>query len=483
MIDRHLRVVMIEGKMRPDVEQFQPLPALLSLALVAVHGASFAAGFQLFVQNVSGLGTAYAGQAANAEDASVTFFNVAGLAELEGRDAVLALPVLRPDTRFSTSASCSPYAGVGAGTSACPFGASGNLGHAFGGEGGNGGHLASLLTGYLSYELVPQRLWFGFGVNEPFGSTTDWDADWMGRFHSIRSRITTVNVNPAVAWKIKNTFAAGLGLNVQKISAELSNAVSYRAAALQSGIPGVIAATPPGAEGAATIEGDDIGWGWNAGLTVSLPSATRVGVAYRSRIRYRLDGTVRFGDRPLALAAAPALADGDVAADVKLPDTLAIAVAQQLGSQLRLVADWTRTGWNSIQDLSVVRTSGPLAGQTLSTTALRFKNTWRAAVGANYQLSNVKLRVGLAYDRSAVQDQFRTPRLPDADRIWVAVGTQWKIASPGFTIDVGYAYVRLKDASSNLPNRDGANIPPRGSLVGTYRANVHIVGFQGSWSF
>ena len=51
----------------------------LALALAAAHGSVLAAGFQLIEQNASGLGNAYAGQAAAAEDASTVFFNPAGL--------------------------------------------------------------------------------------------------------------------------------------------------------------------------------------------------------------------------------------------------------------------------------------------------------------------------------------------------------------------------------------------------------------------
>lgn len=469
--------------MRTKKPQLRMIAAAAGAVLSAACGTAAAAGFQLVVQNASGLGTAYAGQAASAEDASTTFYNPAGLTRIKDGQFVGALQLLKPETKFRDTGSCAPYLGAGVGTSSCPLGQGGNLGHAPGGAGGDSGSLAAVPGLYVSHEIVRDRLWFGLGANAPFGSTTEWDSDWMGRFNAIKSEIRTINVNPSLAWKLNNAVSLGAGLNAQRITAELSNAVSYRAVALASGVAGIIAGTPAGAEGVATVEGDDWAWGWNAGVVVSVLPATQIGLSYRSRVSYTLAGNVTFDNRPAALAVVPQVADGAVAADVELPDTFSIALAHQATPDLQLLADWTHTGWDSIQDLNIVRTSGPLAGTTLTSTALRFRNTWRAGLGASYSVAGAwKLRAGAAYDRSAVQDRYRTPRLPDTDRIWLALGAQWSPA-PAWAVDFGYAYLILRDASSNLVNQETATSAPRGSLVGTYEANVHILGAQVRFSY
>lgn len=453
-----------------------PGPSKIALAaasaLAIASGAAQASGFQLFEQNASGLANAFAGQAAAAEDASTIFFNPAGLALLPGRQGVAALHVISPSVKFGDGGSCAPYFGAGAGTSSCPLGPGGNLGHAPGGNGGNAGDTALVPNAYGSWELMPRQLWLGLGVSVPFGLSTQWDADWIGRFHAIKSEVQTININPSVAWKINDAVSIGGGINAQHLKAELSNAISYTAAA-----------GAPLGEGVATVEGDDWGWGWNVGVMLNVTPATRLGISYRSAIEYTLDGDATFANRPAALAAVPQLADGDVRADIELPDMLSIAVAHQVSPRLQLLADYTRTGWDSIQNLDVIRSSGPLSGQTLTTTALRFKNSWRVGVGANYQLNDAwKLRAGLAHDRSPVRDEFRTPRLPDSDRTWLGLGAQWKFARNG-TLDFGYVYVQAEDASSNLPNQETVASLPRGSLVGTYDSKVHIVSVQGRWSF
>jgi long-chain fatty acid transport protein len=259
--------------------------------------------------------------------------------------------------------------------------------------------------------------------------------------------------------------------------------VSYRAVALATGIPAIIGATPAGSEGIFRLSADDWAFGWNVGVMVNFSPATRLGVSYRSRLQYTLEGKARFGDRPAALGAVPNVADGRVKADIELPDTLSVAASHQLTPQLQLLGDFTWTRWDSIQDVNIVRTEGPLSGQTLSTLALHFKDSWRVGLGANYQLTpQWKLRGGVAFDKTPVRDGFRTPRLPDEDRTWLAAGAQWAV-TPTTALDVGFAYLFVKNPSSNLVNQETATSAPRGSLVGNYDSNVWILGGQIRWSF
>ena len=54
-----------------------------ALVLTVFSGAASASGFQLFEQNASGIGNAYAGSAAVAENASTIYFNPAGMTQLQ----------------------------------------------------------------------------------------------------------------------------------------------------------------------------------------------------------------------------------------------------------------------------------------------------------------------------------------------------------------------------------------------------------------
>jgi long-chain fatty acid transport protein len=95
-----------------------------------------AGGFQLTEQNASGLGNAYAGQGASAQDASTIFFNPAGMTKLPGKNAVGALNAIRPSTKFtnngSTNAPLQPTVGS---------------------NGGDAGDLAFVPGAYFSWQL------------------------------------------------------------------------------------------------------------------------------------------------------------------------------------------------------------------------------------------------------------------------------------------------------------------------------------------
>ena len=467
-----------------------------TLVVAAAVGAAFAgqagaSGFALIEQNASGLGNAYSGAAAAAEDASTIYFNPAGMTRLPGRQAVGSLTAVKPSTKFNINGNqpCTQTSAVSAGalppliTTGCTN------------SGGDAGDWGFPISAYLSWQLTPE-LWAGIGVGAPFGLKTEWDSGWVGRFHGIKSDLMTVNINPSVAWKVNEMFSLGAGFSAMYIDAELSNSVDYSAIAASPGFPGglgnITAATcansgpgPTNCEGVATVKANSWAWGWNLGAMINFSPNTRVGLAYRSTVTQDLEGDVSFSNRPTTAAFAGALPNSGVKATVKLPDSASVALSHSM-DRWQFLADYTWTGWDSIQNLSIYRSGATSC--CLTNTALNFKNSWRVGLGVNYQLNpEWKLRGGIAYDTTPVQDAYRTPRLPDEDRTWLSIGAQWTLSKQA-TIDFGYAYLFVKDASSNLPSVDssppaGFTSTPRGNLVGNYSANVNILGIQGRFNF
>jgi long-chain fatty acid transport protein len=427
-------------------------PSLGSSACAAVlavlSGEVSAAGFQLLEQNVSGLGNAYAGQAASAQDSSTIFFNPAGMAQLPGRNAVGAVHFIKPSVEFTNTGS----------SSANPL-------LPLGGNGGDAGGWAVLPNLYYSWQVNPQ-VFVGVGVNAPFGLKTEYDPTWVGRFHGIESELKTVNVNPSFALKVSDSLSVGAGVNFQWADAKLTNAVSFGALG----------------EGVATVKGDDTTWGWNAGVLFSPGPATRIGVAYRSSMGYKIEGSASFAGRPAALAGI--VPDGPITADVRLPATASLSLFHRVNPQWDLLADVSWTGWSSIKTINIVRTNG----QLLSTTPFEWRDTWRFSAGANYHVDNAwTMRFGLAYDQSPVSDAERTPRVPDTDRTWVAIGAQYRM-SKQLALDAGYAYLFVKDSSSDLCNAAQAAGNPaacagKNNLVGTYENDVNILSVQLRYSY
>jgi long-chain fatty acid transport protein len=422
-------------------------------AMLVMAGSAAASGFALIEQSGSGLGNAFAGGAASAEDASTIFYNPAGMSRLSGKQISVSASEIRPSAKFSGTVTGIPLQAAGTGT------------------GGDAGSWALVPNGYFTMEVNPQMR-IGLGINAPFGLQTQYDANWMGRFQAIKSKLQTVNLNPSVSYQINDTVSLGAGMNYQRISGELSNATNYSAAAFAAGgAPLLGAIGGAGKEGIGTITGSDSAWGYNLGALFNLNPQTRVGMAYRSRIKYNLNGTIGFSSVPPALAAA--LAAQPVTLAITMPDSFSFSGFHKLDDKWDVMADATWTGWSVFQQLNVLRANGTV----LSTTPENWKNTWRIAFGSNYHYSeHWTARMGVAYDQSPVSDAFRTARIPDANRTWLSVGGQYKPGKDS-ALDFGYAHLFVSNAPISQ-NQAGA-----GNLVGTYANSVDIFSVQYAHSF
>jgi long-chain fatty acid transport protein len=419
------------------------------------------AGFALIEQSGSGMGNAYAGVSAAAEDASTVYWNPAGMARLApGKHAAVAIHSINPSVQFFNGNS---QAGINRTD--------------FGTDGGQAGQMAYLPNAYFVMPVNPD-VSFGLGINSPFGLATEYEATWSGRFQGIKSDIKTVNINPGVSWKANDQLAVGFGLNWQRGNIDLVTAVNYKGLVFGTALN---AAVPANAEGENRTSVDGDAWGYNFGAIYDFTPATRLGIAYRSKLNYTLEGTTTFNNVPAAFALSPALtagtANGKVSLKVTTPDTWSASLVHKLDQRIDLLADMTWTGWSAIKQLPLMRDTGA----TQDTLRFNFVDTMRYSVGANYRSSNAwTWKAGLALDQTPVSsEQDRTVRLPDANRVWYSVGAKYR-PSRESAVDVGYSYIHVKDAAIDN-NQNVGNV--RGDVNGRYQEHINIVSVQYSLMF
>src|SRR5438445_511915 len=240
----------------------------LSLAVAGAFagGASqaHASAFALIEQNAAGLGNSYAGAAEAAEDASTIFYNPAGMSLLPaGMQVSGGLALINLSAKFSDSGSAVARGGN---------------------NGGDAGSLSAVPNFYFVTDIA-RNLKVGVGVSVPFGLKTEYDPGWLGRFQAIKSDIKTLNINPSGSYKINEMISVGFGLSYQRIDAELTNKVL----------------NPTAIEPLATVKASDNSWGYNLGAMFQLAPETRLGVSYRSSIKYHLKGTVARQQSPVAV--------------------------------------------------------------------------------------------------------------------------------------------------------------------------------------
>ena len=443
--------------------------AALVATLFGASTTSHAAGFALIENNGSGLGNAFAGGAAAAEDASTVFFNPAGMTYLPDNQLVVALHAIKPSAEFRNNSSHRSALTGGLATT--------------GGDGGDAGSWAFVPNFYFA-KSISDNVRLGIGVNAPFGLKTEYDNGWVGRYQALKSELKTININPSIAFKASDRFSLGFGISAMRAEADLTNAVDFGTiCAAMSGCG--IGASPQKNDGVARLKGDDWGFGWNAGAIFQIDSSTRLGVAYRSQVHQKLDGTVTFSNVPAAFALVPSLkagfANSDASAKLTTPDTVSASVFHQLNNQWDVMGDLTWTHWSKFQDLTAIRSTGTV----VTNVPEHWENAMRASVGASYRYNDaLKARVGIAYDESPVPSAFRTPRIPDNDRIWLALGANYKL-TPSSSLDVGYTHIFVKDASINkVTDVASASLAAlKDTLSGSYDSDINILSVQFTHTF
>ena len=462
---------------------------LIAFGLAGGAAPALGGGFALQENSGSGLGNAYAGGAAAAQDASTVWSNPAGMARLGRSQLAGALNLIQPSLKFSNANSVAAAQ------------------QPLGNNGGNAGSLAAVPNLYFTMPVAPQ--WTaGIGLNAPFGLTSDYGEGWIGRFQGLKSEVKTINVNPAVSWQPLANLAVGAGLNYQYLDATFTSNANYSAALLAAaaanGIaPGsplynAIAQATPGLQSNVDVSGSDRAWGWNLGVLFDITPDHRIGVHYRSALKYTVSGQVTFANPALPALAPPlaavvgqlaagvnshALYDSGAASRIKLPEIVNLSYFGRLSERWDLMADLQYTGWSSIQQLTFTRSDG----SPLQSTAENFDDAWRFAVGVNYRHDARWLfRGGLAYDQSPVQDAFRTVRLPDSAKTWLAGGARCQI-NPQLWVDVGVAYLWVRSAPIDDIGSSNLGLPPSavtsGRVNGSYDNRTVIISGQLTYAF
>ncbi len=184
------------------------MSSLLCLSAALPHNAD-AAGFYIQEQSVKGLGSAFAGSVTSLDDASVVYFNPAGMTKLDRAQVNGGVHMLVPSAKLSNNGST---------FNAAPSG---------GGSGGNPYNPTPVPNGFAVMPLnSDQSLWAGIGVTAPFGLANDYGDSWFGRFDSTKTELTTINIQPSLAYKVNDWLSIGAGVDVQYAKANLEAVVS-----------------------------------------------------------------------------------------------------------------------------------------------------------------------------------------------------------------------------------------------------------------
>lgn len=491
------------------------LTALTLIAAGAFAPQAQASGFQLREQSPLAQGNAFAGVSAGIGDVSGMFFNPAMMTQLDGWQASFGGTYVGLNVKLSElSASRTPTLTAlgfnvlpGTTTSLMPI--SGPSTH------GNSG-ISAILPEFNVMYSVNKDLKLGFSVNVPFGLTTEYDANWIGRYHALKSDLKTIDLAPSLAYRVNDQFSFGVAFIARKADAELTNAVDYGTAlalkvgsslaaaglspvapgptqnspvaVVAMGAPNATFGTPgfaiPGAwDGKAGLKGDGWGYGWKAGFTWQPTKDFRLGGAYAAAMSMTLKGDASFEfpatlpPTDLAALNGAGLHNGKGEAELNMPATASLGFDWQATPTFSLQGEVAQSTWSRFKELRVKFNTGAPD----SITDENWRDTWFYSVGGTWKLDQAwTVRGGVGFDQGAVDDNHRTPRIPDNDRKWVSLGASYRF-SKKTTVDVGYTHLFIGDAKINLTGT-GDNTT-RGSLTGNMKATIDILGASLRYSF
>lgn len=374
-----------------------------------LSNAVFAAAFQLYELGTPIVGTAAVGQAAVAEDASISYFNPAGMELLQRSQFMLGSQLLLPYTNFSKNSSTTI-------------------------SGNNGGNAAALTPGmnlYYVYSYSP-RLKLGISFTSPYGGSLSYNDGWVGRYVVQDATFYTINLNPSIAYRFNDWAAVGVGASLEYMN--LQETVALPIIKL--------------IDGQAKISVANYAPGFNLGVMFTPYQSTKIGVAYRSQVNHHLHGNTTF----LRINANPTTSTRMV-----MPQNAILSLAQDF-NQFTLLGELGWSNWSSMHDtiLTVANFS--------AVTPLNWNNTYRVGMGLQYRFDPCFLiQAGASYDSSPTSSSHRLPDLPMDRQIRVGAGVIYKIIQH-VALGASYEYWNLGNANINNASSDGV-------LSGSYSRN------------
>ena len=414
--------------------------SLVVVVLLAFVTSARGAGLELYETGAPDLGTASAGRAAMAADASTAAANPAGMTLLDRTQLLGASGVLLPSTNFDVAPQTTTK----------------------GSGGGNAGVFFPVGSFFYVHKLS-ERLRLGVAVFSDYGLGGDYGKTWVGRYYITEASLITGKVNPSIAYEVNNWLSVGAGFSfgVGRLT-------------FQSKINNALRRVP---DGGFALESWDEAFGGNAGILLRPISKLRIGLTYQSPEYFK------FGFRPHLTGLGPVLSHireriGGVKFNVPLtePQQVMASVLYEVAPNFSLMGNVGWQNWSAFGEFPVGISA---ANQRTVTANLHFSDTCQIAIGQQLRIDEKWLwSAGFAYDSSPVSKANRNAVLPLDRQLRYGTGIQYEI---NHHIAAGAAWELMDAGPGPYSNRRG---PLAGTLQGHYSTNyLNFVALNVIWKF
>jgi len=421
----------------------------LSLTIASAWSATASAGgIMLYEVGQEGAGLANAGAAVLATDPSVLMNNPAGISELEGTQINASGQLVIGHIKFSGDAN-SDFAG------------------------NNGDNALDYLPGasfFISHQ-IDDKSSIGFGMYGNFGLAVKYDDDWAGRYFTQNAAVIGLSLEPVYSYKVDEKLSLGIGPRIMYAYYRTEAAVDNNVLGLGSGR----------SDGRLEYEDTDIGVGLNMGALYHLNERMDIGLAYTSKVDLDFEDRPTFDNinNPLLNTALQTANISSLELAMQVPQTLLLSTSYILDPQWKLLSSLGWQDWSQFGDIGVEVEADADAGSVTTGVDRKYKDTWHASLGAQYQASRqLRWSMGIGYDSSMVDDQDRTVDNPAGDAWRFAGGLNYAV-DDSLKLHAAYTLVWLGDMDlSQSKSRSGE------TLSGSYDSTaLHIVGGGAVWRF
>ncbi|SIQ25997.1 long-chain fatty acid transport protein [Aeromonas sp. RU39B] len=434
--------------------------SLVALAIAVASSQAHSAAFQLNEHSASGLGRAFAGEAAIADNASVLARNPAAMTMFDKMAVSVAGTYIQPDVEVDGSVyNNSTKLASSSEKDIAPS--------------------AFVPAAYFIQPLKEDLAW-GIAMFSNYGLSTEYPTDFSAGTIAGDTELKTFNINPNLAYKIAPNFSLGAGVNFVYAEAELNRYAGYTANSLSA--LGVKSDTQ-----ISHLKGDDWGFGWNIGALYEVNKDHRFALTYRSKVDLDFKGDYS-NDLPVHAATTSnglnPMGGKSVSAglNITLPAMAEFAGYHRLNQQFAVHYSVNWVDWSAFEELKATGSSCSFKGQAgvCLQKDEKFKDAWRYAIGGTWYINpSWEARVGFAYDQSPIQAEYRSLSIPDSDRVWYSTGATYHI-NLDMSVDFGLTYIDGKEVSvsEGLSTHTGQ---PR--WVGTSHGDAYLAAAQFNMKF
>jgi long-chain fatty acid transport protein len=302
---------------------------------------------------------------------------------------------------------------------------------------------------------VVEDVTVGVGVYTPFGSSTNWDPDWQGRYLVQEIQLQTIFIQPTVSYQVNESFGIGAGLSIATGSVDLSQAI------------------PSPVDGQFNMNGKTTALGYNIGIFLKPTEDLSIGIDYRSKMNMKIDnGDATFSEIPESLSQSfPASAN--FSAELPLPANLDAGIAWDISEKFTLAAEVNYIFWSVYDSLIIdFKINNELLADSRNPREYKNSLIWR--LGGEYRFSElITARAGIYYDPSPADEKYFTPETVTLNTLAFTFGLS-VMPVKGLSIDLSYLQTNgMEDERMYEPENFG----------GTYVSRAFIPGIGVSYNF